>query len=218
MTEREQVPWATIEARCTALPVFPLPNAVLMPGSVLPLHIFEPRYRRMVAASLAGDRLLAIGTIRPSVTPMEGSPRVFTRVGIGTIEVHQPLPDGRSNLLLRAVAAADLDEELPEVDGWRRFRATPVAPVDPARGLVLEQLRALVLQIGCVDEESTREARRLVALEDEVFADQLAPRVLLTPGERLAYLSTGTGLGRAELLVERLATVLQVRDEPTAEA
>ena len=47
------------------IPVFPLPEVVFFPGTVLPLHVFEPRYRRMVADCLAGDGRLAVAMLRP---------------------------------------------------------------------------------------------------------------------------------------------------------
>ena len=43
-----------------SLPLFPLPNVVLFPNVFLPLHIFEPRYRQMVAESLSGDRIIGM--------------------------------------------------------------------------------------------------------------------------------------------------------------
>ena len=47
------------------IPLFPLPGVVLLPGALLPLHIFEPRYRAMVADALAGDRRIGMAMIRP---------------------------------------------------------------------------------------------------------------------------------------------------------
>ncbi len=48
-----------------AIPIFPLPNVVLFPNVFLPLHIFEPRYREMVADALAGDRIIGMVLLRP---------------------------------------------------------------------------------------------------------------------------------------------------------
>ena len=47
------------------LPIFPLPNVVLFPAALLPLHIFEPRYRAMVADALEGDRQIGMVMLRP---------------------------------------------------------------------------------------------------------------------------------------------------------
>ena len=47
------------------IPLFPLPGVVLLPGTMLPLHIFEPRYRAMVADALAGDRMIGMAKLKP---------------------------------------------------------------------------------------------------------------------------------------------------------
>jgi Lon protease-like protein len=77
------------------LPIFPL-AVVLFPGTPLPLHIFEPRYRRMLADCLAGDRRFGIvPTGKDDQMPDPGT------VGcIAEIRVNQELPDGRSNIIV----------------------------------------------------------------------------------------------------------------------
>lgn len=94
------------------LPIFPL-SVVLYPGTPLPLHIFEPRYRRMLADCLLGDRKFGI-------TPAEGDselPAPGTVGCIAEVRVNQELPDGRSNIVvvggLRFVLARLLDEPRP---------------------------------------------------------------------------------------------------------
>ena len=60
------------------LPLFPLPNVVLFPNVFLPLHVFEPRYREMVADALAGDRMIGVVLLRPGWQPAyEGRPAVY---------------------------------------------------------------------------------------------------------------------------------------------
>ena len=48
-----------------SIPIFPLPTVVLFPNVFLPLHIFEPRYRQMIAEALAGDRIIGMVLLRP---------------------------------------------------------------------------------------------------------------------------------------------------------
>jgi Lon protease-like protein len=94
------------------LPLFPL-SVVLFPGTTLPLHIFEPRYRRMLADCLAGDRRFGI---TPPGAEQEG-PEVGQVGCIAEIRVNQELPDGRSNIVvlggLRFVIGRMLSESLP---------------------------------------------------------------------------------------------------------
>ena len=77
------------------LPIFPL-SVVLFPGTPLPLHIFEPRYRRMLSDCLGGDR-------RFGITPAgrdEGMPDPGTVGCVAEIRVNQELPDGRANIVV----------------------------------------------------------------------------------------------------------------------
>ncbi|MFL5516274.1 MAG: LON peptidase substrate-binding domain-containing protein [Gemmatimonadales bacterium] len=77
------------------LPIFPL-GVVLFPGTPLPLHIFEPRYRRMLADCLAGDRRFGI---TPAGTTTE-LPERGTVGCVAVVRVNQELPDGRSNIIV----------------------------------------------------------------------------------------------------------------------
>jgi Lon protease-like protein len=94
------------------LPIFPL-SAVLFPGTPLPLHIFEPRYKRMLADCLASDRRFGITPVKDAREhPEPGS------VGcVAEVRVNQELPDGRSNIVVlggtRFVLSRLLDESLP---------------------------------------------------------------------------------------------------------
>ncbi len=94
------------------LPIFPLP-AVLFPGTPLPLHIFEPRYKRMLADCLAADRCFGI----TPVPPARDVPEPGTVGCVAEVRVNQELPDGRSNIVVlggsRFVLARLLDESLP---------------------------------------------------------------------------------------------------------
>ena len=84
------------------IPIFPLPNVVLFPNVFLPLHIFEPRYRAMVADALAGDRIIGMVLLQPGYEAnYEGRPPVFT-IGCGGVITHaDPLDDGRYNIVDR---------------------------------------------------------------------------------------------------------------------
>jgi Lon protease-like protein len=84
------------------IPLFPLPGVVLLPGTLLPLHIFEPRYRAMVARALAGDRTIGMAMIKPGAAPGGEAPEIFRIGGAGEIIESEELPDGRYNILLEA--------------------------------------------------------------------------------------------------------------------
>ncbi|HMI83897.1 MAG TPA: LON peptidase substrate-binding domain-containing protein [Polyangiaceae bacterium] len=113
-----------IAAALEALPVFPLPQTVLFPGALLPLHIFEPRYRVMVKDALSTNKVLAIALIRETgERDPHRNPHIEPVAGVGIIIDHAELADGRYNILLRGRARVQL-EELPFVPPYRRARAT----------------------------------------------------------------------------------------------
>lgn len=110
-----------LEAACAELVIFPLPQVVLFPRALLPLHVFEPRYRAMLKDCLETTRAMAVALIphRSDTNP----PPIARVAGAGFIVEHQALPDGRSNILLHGKARVSL-EELPFVPPYRRARAT----------------------------------------------------------------------------------------------
>jgi len=111
-----------------ALPIFPLPNCVLLPGGLLPLHVFEPRYRELTRDCLAGHQLMAIARLRPGYeTSYYGRPPVYERCGVGRIICSEELPDGRFALLLRGVARIEIARELPAERSYRLVEARMLA-------------------------------------------------------------------------------------------
>jgi Lon protease-like protein len=104
----------------STLPIFPLPNCVLLPGGLLPLHVFEPRYRELTRDCLAGHHLMGVARLRPGYeTSYYGRPPVYERCGVGKIICSEELPDGRFALLLRGVARVEIAREL---SGDRTYR------------------------------------------------------------------------------------------------
>src|ERR671925_1990155 len=87
-----------------SLPLFPLPNVVLFPNVFLPLHIFEPRYREMVADALESDRMIGMVLLRPGwERDYEGRPPVYDIGCSGVITHVERLQDGRYNIVLRGM-------------------------------------------------------------------------------------------------------------------
>jgi len=128
----------SLEAALDALPIFPLPQLVLFPEAVLPLHVFEPRYRAMLRDCLASHGALAIAQLVPGEDE-HGRPAIAEISGGGVIIEHQPLPDGRANIVIVGQARLRLEELEPDDLPYRRARATilsdlvhPVAEHDRA--------------------------------------------------------------------------------------
>jgi len=104
------------------IPVFPLPEVLLLPGGMLPLNIFEPRYLAMVQAALAADRM--IGMIQPlAAEGRAGDPPLYDTGCAGRISRFEETPDGRFLISLKGVCRFDIAEELATQEGYRRVRA-----------------------------------------------------------------------------------------------
>lgn len=119
------------------MPLFPLPSVALMPHAVLPLHIFEPRYRRMVADALDGPGQIAMAMYQ---TPFAGGdgwvdgaddqppPRLREAVCVGQVVQHHKLPDGRYMIAVHGVCRARIATELPREDDVP-YRVAMLEPV-----------------------------------------------------------------------------------------
>ena len=112
------------------IPVFPLTGSLLLPGNLLPLNIFEPRYRNMVADALEGEQL--IGMVQPlsprqdnwvAAAQQPENPEIYTIGCLGRIEECEPQDDGRYLIVLRGVARFRVRQELPLKRGYRRVVA-----------------------------------------------------------------------------------------------
>ncbi|MFN7975597.1 MAG: LON peptidase substrate-binding domain-containing protein [Acidobacteriota bacterium] len=128
------------------VPVFPLPGVVFFPSAVLPLHIFEPRYRQMVRDSLDGERVIAMALLKPGwEANYGGRPEVFPVGCLGKIEAVEKLADGRFNLALAGLCRVEFTEFLDELPyRMARIRRLPEPTAEPRdRGLRDHELELL---------------------------------------------------------------------------
>ncbi len=130
------------------IPVFPLADIVLFPGAVLPLHIFEPRYREMVRDVSAGDQLVCIALLKQcSRQEYEEKPPFHSTVCVGHLVYHELLDDGRINIALLGLSAARAEP----VDSDKPYRTAHVElladaiDTGPAHDPILESICAMAL-------------------------------------------------------------------------
>lgn len=151
--------------------LFPLPNLVLFPHVVQPLHIFEPRYRQMTAHALAADRLLALALLRPGWEgAYEGNPAIHPVVCLGRIVADQLLEDGRYNLLLRGVSRARIVKELTGSTLYRNARVELLADVNPPAVATASELRK---ELGRLARVWLPQQKPLRDQLDELFSSEL---------------------------------------------
>lgn len=100
--------------------LFPLPNLVLFPHVLQPLHIFEPRYRDMLEEALTADRLIAMALLAPGWEPhYDERPPLYPIACLGRVATYHRLADGRYNLLLQGLKRVALVRELPPTKSFR---------------------------------------------------------------------------------------------------
>ena len=110
----------------SGVPLFPLPNVVLVPQAVLPLHIFEERYKAMTADALRGDRLIAMALLKPGWEKCYYSrPAIEPVVCAGIILSHEKLADGTYNFLLQGLVRATVARE----HGQEPYRLAELHPL-----------------------------------------------------------------------------------------
>ena len=184
-----------------ALPIFPLPDLAFFPRTMLPLHIFEARYRAMITDCLSRDRRLAVVGLKPGYeSTYEGKPPVYEITGVGRIVQWERLPTGRYNLLLRGECRARIDRELPADTLYRMVAATPLEETGgdgPAVTALAARVKARCRQIlAAVGRSGAELHASLEALSDPgELCDQVASALVPAPATRQRLLE--------ELHVER---------------
>jgi len=146
-----------------AIPLFPLPNCVLFPGVVQPLHIFEPRYQEMIADVIEGQGALGMVLLKEGwEKEYYGSPAVFELGCVGKVVAHERLEDGKYNLLLHGVVRARVLSEKKQ-GLYRVGRMEEVRERDVTAGATMEVQRKVL-----------RELFEKTALKDLTVAQSLA--------------------------------------------
>jgi Lon protease-like protein len=188
------------------LPLFPLHNVVLFPNVFLPLHIFEPRYREMVADAIAADRMIGMVLLRPGwERDYEGRPPIYPTGCSGLITHVEQLADGRYNIILRGLERFRVLEE----DGARSYRRASVEPwperrLDDADRALIRDQRARLEAMLAMPGDPKAEPRIPSAMGDEDLVNALAQYLDLDALEKQALLERPCLRSRAESLVELL--------------
>lgn len=217
MSEHEVDERKAVLAALPRLRIFPLPSSVLIPGGHLPLHIFEPRYRRMIADVLAADRVLGVALLAPGwESAYQGRPEVHSCIGVGYVQADERLADGRYNILVHGVARARILEEIDTSEPYRIVRAEAIQPVDDvaewsAAIAAGRSLRQLVIDLAGVlpDNVASPLADACVREADPGrLADLVGAAVLVDHRIRQEFLEEPRVQRRLEMVSETVAQVL----------
>jgi Lon protease-like protein len=196
------------------LPVFPLTGVLLLPGTVLPLHVFEPRYRAMVEDTLSAERVFGMiqpFAAQPDNRPLPGAenqaPDLYKVGCAGYIEKWEKLPEGRYFVQLRGVNRFRFEQEFPLQRGYRRvkadYRVFPDATLHEGwqcdRPTVLQALASYGQAHGL--QVKPEQAERFTDLE---LVNLLGVSLPFHPAEKQALLEATTLKDREKVLVNLL--------------
>jgi Lon protease-like protein len=192
--------------------LFPLPGVVMFPHVVLPLHIFEPRYRQMTEHALAGDQLVTIIQLAASSGDTTAGPPTLESVGcLGRVIRHERLADGRFNILLLGRKRVRLVHEIPDDCLYRRAEVEILEDIEvpPAPPDTTELLLGLIRSSGALDPQVSRVLDNSLPLA--VLTDVLAHALPIAPALKQALLAETRVSHRALALTHFLQQSVQAR-------
>jgi Lon protease-like protein len=191
------------------IPIFPLPSVVLFPNVFLPLHIFESRYRQMVADALSGDRIIGMALLKGDHLADEGTPPPVYEVGCAGVITHvERLADGRFNLVLRGVEKFRIHGEADPAPG-QLYRTAIISPIDETvddadRVALAVERRQLEARLAPLFERARAESFLPQTMADADLVNALAQYLEFDPVERQALLEQSGPVARCRAMLELL--------------
>ena len=185
------------------IPIFPLQDIMLFPHATRPLHIFEQRYRDMVADALKGNRIIGMVLLEPGHdAEYEGRPPVYPIGCAGVIADVEELPDGRYNILLQGLTKFRITGE----DQSRSYRlahveALPEELTDDAGRVTLGDLRE---ELSALLPSGLPGLQVPAGVPDEDLINGVAQVMQLDPLDRLGLLEQPGPLARAQAIIDLL--------------
>lgn len=203
--------------------LFPLPNLVMFPNTVVPLHIFEPRYRLMLEDALSTDRFIAISLLGEGwETDYYGRPPL-RRVGcVGKVVQEEALPGGRYNIMLEGLMRARIDREHHH-QPYRIADVTLLEDLPLAAGDDGDWRRRFgLLCSGTLGASQPTVSKAIESLLDSslpmnVVADIITAGLPLEPDQKQQVLETTETSSRITMVMGHLAELLSRGIEPPAQ-
>jgi Lon protease-like protein len=197
------------------VPLFPLPDTVLFPHTLLPLHVFEPRYKAMIADVLASEQMIGVVQLRPGWDDdYFGSPPIYKVFGIGRIIESERWPDGRYDVLVSGLYRAQLVQEV-EHDVYRQAEVEIIndyIPADKAREV--SDVHTILLEIlkkfssALPPDLKIYAGDDLESLSPGMLTDVMASLLVNDPYDRQSLLSEPNVARRQQLLRIQIQAML----------
>ena len=209
------------------MPLFPLNSVVLLPHGVVPLHIFEPRYREMINDALDGTGQIAVGVFEGDRWKQEyhGRPPLRPAVCVAQIIQHPRFPDGRYNVALQGICRARIVHEMPPSEE-RLYREAMLEPVGltesdesdlgPARETLAEMLGRSPLT-DLRDAITVREHLADANIPTSVLLDLISLSFVTEPAARYNLLAQPEAEGRAATVLQELGRLERLLERAAAQ-
>lgn len=192
--------------------VFPLPGALLLPRSRLPLHLFEPRYLQMMDDILKTDHRL-IGMVQPYEGP-EGSDKLHSIGCAGRLTAFSETEDGRYMVTLSGMSRFRIEDEVEGFTPYRRCKVSwdgfgrDLGPTEKDEAFDREAFMAL-LERFFTDQGLKTDWESLSDAEDELLINSLSMLCPFEPEDKQALLEAPSLSTRRETLVTLIEFALR---------
>lgn len=201
--------------------LFPLPNLVMFPCNVQPLHIFESRYREMLEDAMMTDRIIALATLQPGYDQNEyySRPALAPTICVGQITNCEKTEEGTYNLLLVGLKRAIIEEELPPKRSFREAKVRLLQDLAPTNQLPRHKTlaRTIVDRLQRLAPSSSDMLKELMKRELSLaeLTDILSFHINLELDTKLALLAEADAEARAKLMLEAMpAREANLGDQP----
>lgn len=195
------------------VPLFPLSSVVFFPNTLLPLHIFEPRYKEMVNNALNDEKIIGMALLRPGwEKDYYGNPAVYDVIGMGRIVSTDFFEDGKINIVLYGLKRAKIVEEIEGLT----FRQARVSIIENEYDADNDNLRStieeLIYKWNLYLDEKQKSHRINVntKLPLENLTDALASLIFPNVFDKQQLLEEINVHKRAEIIINDLQTKLEM--------
>lgn len=196
------------------VPLFPLPDTVFFPHTILPLHVFEPRYKAMVSDALDGDNLIGVVQLRPGWhEDYFDAPQLYKILSVGTITEVDRWDDGRYDIVLTGVYRTRI---MAEIEGLPYRRAeVEVLPdiMQPGREREVTDVHELLINIfeklsaALPSDLAILPGTDVSSLSPGALTDVMASLLVNDPYERQSLLAETDVARRQQLLRVQIQTI-----------
>jgi len=195
------------------IPLFPLSSIVFFPNTLLPLHIFEPRYKEMVNAAINNEKIIGMALLKPGwESNYYGNPDVYDVIGMGRIVSSEVFEDGKINIILYGLKRAKIQEIITDLP----YRLARVSIMDNNPNTKDEIYRSKIEQLiykwnlYLNEKQKAHKINVNTKLPLENLTDALASLIFYNVFDKQRLLEETNVLKRAEIIIHDLQTKLEI--------